>query len=1059
MESPRRPSAASASVPTSCLSDSSFSRPDSPLQRPNDSFAESQQCSADPSAFLGFHVPPSAEEVEVEPAHLQQKQKQTPKLVLNLDATTRGDNGFRPATSYESSIRTSNPFSELFEGDTQDDENVVIDQVAGERRGELVQKNMKEVLPLKRRRQREDDAGADRSSPPPTMLASMESAWRARKRRVAESSLDLKGSTGEVDAAQNQNGQKDVQESLDAETMDEARKFAAATDATVSQESAGGKRADDSLPGASACSEYSEDLAPRIFQAMVKVPTNESIIHENCGKNSTDHVQFDTSAMSEDSDRETDYEDELECTQQLDDDGAIDDMDMTRSYEIGSDCDEEDTEVYPYSDTGTLPYGADSTILDDGNDDEANPQKETAGSASREEKMTLVPTPDQISDQRRAEDEATSREGSQTTQQDYLTPRVVPSRSKRSDAAETSTNFVVAVAPSGDDEQSSQKSQHDNDPDECVPTQPSKPRAESEPIVEPNLPSQQNVSKKSDVLLTNEHLAGTDSQAKAIRTLEFSFSMPESQEGEPHFSASLPSEGAAVSKRSETFSRSDKTSPFASSISPVWAAIPTPIPVEGSAVPDVTGVTISLKKKTTSPCDLPTGKKQKHSAEGTDSPSSSKPKRSKRGFFTPDSSSTPKESDGGDPQTPRPPARRGTRSSQSTPSSTPTVRTRTRTLTPVPSQRAYASRSRTLFKYKFEFCLTGFVKTGEENLKELIEGHGGKIPERYQDVLYKNNVKAVVIATPVSWRKRKFMQAVACGIPVVHTDWIHDCIEDGYVVPFDGYQVPTGYSVTTRKFECFPPRELHIFEGYSFGIVSDVAQTSKAEAKDKANLMAFILKACGADAVYENLSTKSDVNVDVVLCDEYTQTCRYYKKKRRVPVKDFQWVTECMILQRCLDPEEPVFEPQRVGCVDVFAASAEIGDSDNTTLKLYTGELVMADISGSAADHYLLFNVCEILSIHVNARKDEGSQSKRKDKGSRVMLRVGMLKREPYNPELSKSPANVLEISSSQVKRRVVAISKEDYGKLKYKDESIFYLEEESDLNKLAVSEHRWLTQ
>ncbi|EEY64109.1 uncharacterized protein PITG_02637 [Phytophthora infestans T30-4] len=417
-----------------------------------------------------------------------------------------------------------------------------------------------------------------------------------------------------------------------------------------------------------------------------------------------------------------------------------------------------------------------------------------------------------------------------------------------------------------------------------------------------------------------------------------------------------------------------------------------------------------------------------------------------------------KRHDGGDPQTPRPPARRSTRSTQSTPTSTPQVRTRTRTLTPVPSQRAYGSRSRTLFKYKFEFCLTGFVKTGEETLKELIEGHGGKIPERYQDVLYRNNSKAVVIATPVSWRKRKFMQAVACGIPVVHTDWIKDCIDAGYVVPFDGYQVPTGYSVTTRKFECFPPRELHIFEGYSFGIVSDVSRISKSEAKDKSNLMAFILKTCGADAVYE-----SGVSVDVVLCDEYTPTCRYYKRKRRIPTKDFQWVTECMILQKFLDPEEPVFEPHRVGSEDVFAASAEIGDSDNTRLKLHTGELVMADISGSAADHYLLFNVCEILSINVSGRKDEGSQSKRKDsKENRVMLRVGMLKREPYNPELSKTPVKVLDISSSQVKRRVVAISKGDYGKLKYKDESIFYLEDDGKSDKsdsLAVSEHRWLTQ
>ena len=131
----------------------------------------------------------------------------------------------------------------------------------------------------------------------------------------------------------------------------------------------------------------------------------------------------------------------------------------------------------------------------------------------------------------------------------------------------------------------------------------------------------------------------------------------------------------------------------------------------------------------------------------------------------------------------------------------------------------------------------------------------------------------------------------------------------------------------------------------------------------------------------------------------------------------------------------------------------------------------MADIGGSVADHYLLFNVCEILSIHMSGCKDVGLQSKRKDcKESRVMLRVGILKRyvacrggwkctysldtlchscmclsssEPYNPELSKPFVKVVDISSYQVKRRVVAISKEHYSQLKYKDESIFSLEDE----------------
>ncbi|ETM34382.1 hypothetical protein L914_18523 [Phytophthora nicotianae] len=970
MESPRP----SASSDDRRLSDVSFAHPDSPLYHPSDSFAESQQCSADPSAFLGFHVPPSTEEVALPPV---KEKKQTLKLVLDLEATagvTRGGDGFRPVAQL-----SANPFNELFAEDTQIDENI---------RTQEKKEEKKVSSPLKIRKQELQELRNGSPSPPPTLLKAVETAWRARKEKSTSN------------------------------------------------------KAEDAEDSVAAYSEYSEDLAPRIFQTTLKETSDtevKDVEKENVEK-----------SIIEDSDRKTDYEDEMECTQQLEEAG---DGDVTQSYGHAGGDDEAETEVYPYSDTGTLPYGACSSAMDAVDGDEKKNDSKDAGDSPD---SVVVPTPDQ-KNQKSCEDEVTSREGSQATQQDYLTPRVNPIRVVKPDSTEVNAKPVEGVSDTtNDDEQ-----------EDCVPTQPSKTGTEGEPVVEPNSPMQN--AKKSDDLVASYAAAGGDSQTKAIRSLEFSFSMP-SQDGEPHFSASLTSEGTPASKRIENFSRSDRPSPFESSISPVYLATPTPTPVDNPTAPKnsitTTDEQVSSKRKTLSSPDIPTGKKkQKISTKPRDSPSQGiytpKTKKRRREFLSPDGSE-PSKDDAGDPQTPRPPARRSTRTTQSTPTSTPQVRTRTRTLTPVPSQRAYGSRSRTLFKYKFEFCLTGFVKAGEETLKELIEGHGGKIPERYQDVLYKNNPKGVVIATPVSWRKRKFMQAVACGIPVVHTDWIKDCIDAGYVVPFDGYQVPTGYSVTTRKFECFPPRELHIFEGYSFGIVSDVSQVSKSEAKDKASLMAFILKACGADAVYENLSSKSGVSVDVVLCDEYTPTCRYYKRKRHLPVKDFQWVTECMILQKFLDPEEPVFEPHRVGSEDVFAASAEIGDNDNTTLKLHTGELVMADISGSAADHYLLFNVCEILSIHVSGRKDEGSQSKRKDsKENRVMLRVGMLKREPYNPELSKTPVKVVDISSSQVKRRVVAISKQDYHKLKYKDESIFYLEDSTSdkSDKPAVSEHRWLTQ
>ncbi|OWZ22877.1 hypothetical protein PHMEG_0002331 [Phytophthora megakarya] len=212
------------------LSGISFTRPDSPLGRSNDSFVESQQCSADPSAFLGFHVP---EEVAVEPSDAQEKKKnQTLKLVLDFEATpgdvTRGGDGL-------------NPFNELFAGDTQDDETVM-----------MAQAPMKQKSPEK------------------------------------------------------------------------------------------GKEGEDSLPGASVYSEYSEDLAPRIFETTTRNPSvNEEKV---------DKAQFD-----DDRDRETDYEDEVECTQQLEDEGEAD---MT-SYEG-----EGETEAFPESDAGTLPLGPDSTFMD-----------------------------------------------------------------------------------------------------------------------------------------------------------------------------------------------------------------------------------------------------------------------------------------------------------------------------------------------------------------------------------------------------------------------------------------------------------------------------------------------------------------------------------------------------------------------------------------------------------------------------------------------------------------------------------------------------------------------
>uniref|UniRef100_K3WTV5 BRCT domain-containing protein n=1 Tax=Globisporangium ultimum (strain ATCC 200006 / CBS 805.95 / DAOM BR144) TaxID=431595 RepID=K3WTV5_GLOUD len=371
-------------------------------------------------------------------------------------------------------------------------------------------------------------------------------------------------------------------------------------------------------------------------------------------------------------------------------------------------------------------------------------------------------------------------------------------------------------------------------------------------------------------------------------------------------------------------------------------------------------------------------------------------------------------------------------------------------LSPLPSNRAYVSRTKTIFKYKFEFCLTGFMKDGEVNLTELIEEHGGKIPERYQDVLHKNNPKAVVIATPVSWRKLKFIYAIACGIPVVHPEWIHACVTAGKVVSFDGYFIPSGYSFTTRKFECLSVQQLDIFAGLSFGIPYDVVRTSNTSTKSMGSLISFVLKACGAKLVVEDLTPSRDKLVDIVLSNEYTKTCEYYRKKHKTPLRTFPWVTECMILQRFIKKsKEDIFQPrvyerddENQASEEVLAVNAEIGDADRTMLKLHTGELVLADLSGNGTDHFLLFHVCKILRIIIHREEDDRPRGEEEQS---VSLEVGVLKRSSNSPGLSRTHSKILQIPTSHVKRRVVAVSAKDFQQLEYRDESIFYYEEKGE--------------
>ncbi|GAB9462740.1 hypothetical protein Gpo141_00000224 [Globisporangium polare] len=533
----------------------------------------------------------------------------------------------------------------------------------------------------------------------------------------------------------------------------------------------------------------------------------------------------------------------------------------------------------------------------------------------------------------------------------------------------------------------------------------------------------------------------------ASRNLAFSFAMPDSQESESQAADSTPDVAMMASNGLDAISDSGKLAAEAAAMKAQTTAAATTA-TRKNEIPR-TPVSLAVKKAKKSASDT--------ASTGTSSVESTPTHRKrKRAFVSPDAGmkDPPTPSTASKDATPVRSSRIAARSStgSSEPpgkSSTPIMRTRAKLLSPLPSNRAYASRTKTIFKYKFEFCLTGFLNEGEASLIKMIEDHGGKIAERPEDVIHKGNPKAVVIAMPVSWRKLKFIHAIACGIPVVHSEWISACAKAGQVVPFDGYHIPSGLSITTRKFECLPVQQLDIFAELSFGIPYDVVQMSKSSAKGAGLLFAFVLKALGAKRVIEDLEPSREKLVDIVLSDELTKTCESYRKRHKIPVANFAWVTECMILQRFVSPKGEDFQPQAHADDDddddetpreVRSATAEIGDSDRNKLKLHAGELVLVDRLGNEFDHFLLFHVCEILRITITREVNKHGDITDEEQ---VMLEVGVLKRYPNSPGLSRVHSKILTISASQVKGRVVAVSKEDFQALRYRDESIFYYEEE----------------
>nr|CCA17674.1 hypothetical protein PITG_02637 [Albugo laibachii Nc14] len=358
-----------------------------------------------------------------------------------------------------------------------------------------------------------------------------------------------------------------------------------------------------------------------------------------------------------------------------------------------------------------------------------------------------------------------------------------------------------------------------------------------------------------------------------------------------------------------------------------------------------------------------------------------------------------------------------------------TTSTTTKTLDPTPLYRIHLLVSKKLFQFRVAFCLSGFSASAVSQLSALIKAYGGAVYD--EEILQRPDITNVILlATPNAWRKLKFMYAVARGIPVVHTEWLHTCIKTNSIVDCLAFRLPSGYSRLTRKYECLPVQNLPLFAGLTIGCPFDVEKEKLASTKELAHVMKSIARSCGANKVIEGLGFPATQPVDIILSEEYTDTCSQYFAHFRVPIKDFAWISECVIQQRLVDPTNEDFDVQRSG-ESVQSIIAEIVNSN--TLKLHIGEMIRVDLDTQrceSAEHFSLYNICEILELRRQGAKNQREQ---------VVIKVRVLERGNDVMSLTRENAQDRWIKSNHIQKRVVVVSEGDFKSLHYRDENLYF--------------------
>ncbi|KAK6092962.1 hypothetical protein MT418_006951 [Batrachochytrium dendrobatidis] len=153
---------------------------------------------------------------------------------------------------------------------------------------------------------------------------------------------------------------------------------------------------------------------------------------------------------------------------------------------------------------------------------------------------------------------------------------------------------------------------------------------------------------------------------------------------------------------------------------------------------------------------------------------------------------------------------------------------------------------------------------------------------------------AVVLVAQRPTRSKKFIMAVALGIPIVSTMWVQACMNQGSLVDFADYRLSNGESLEMGHWCVLAPSPKGVFQSIKLFIYS--------KDKSKTTEIKSIIQSADAHIV-SHQAFRLDQPIDYIVCvSKPTQEdVLTLLNRSNAPVVTLEWVFQCIINQRLLD--------------------------------------------------------------------------------------------------------------------------------------------------------------